>query len=450
MTSVTTTPAVALLPAGGEVWEDFLDTIGVSLERFCDEGPGGWMLGYIDALAAAGVRTVLVLFSARVAAPRRCRPTASGATIVVLPAPRAYRRLRRSRGPIGSGASELGKLLSADALRDVARHLGTPLLRLARELRREGVRAILCQEYEYFRFDAAVGLGRLMGLPVFATFQGRDYEHGPVSRMLRPLTMRACAGLLVAPGTEIGRIHARYRLPRDQVTRVFNPVDIRMWGGADRAAARRALGLPPHARVVVWHGRIAIESKGLDVLLDAWTRVCAARAGRDLRLMLMGHGEDAEDFRRRLDTPALASVCWRNEYVTDRRAIRDFLAAGDVFAFPSRYEGFAVAPIEAMACGLPVVAADASGVPDIFEDGAASGGITVPRGDASAFAEALGRVLDDARLSTELGARARRRVEHAFSLEAVGRQLREVLLASGAGAHHAASAPRVAAPSAGR
>jgi hypothetical protein len=97
-------PAVALLPAGGALWEDFLDTIGVPLERFCAEGPGGWMLGYMDALARAGLRTVLVFLSARVDRPQRWRHAASGDLIVVLPAPAAYRALRR-RFPGASRAS---------------------------------------------------------------------------------------------------------------------------------------------------------------------------------------------------------------------------------------------------------------------------------------------------------------------------------------------------------
>jgi starch synthase len=52
----------------------------------------------------------------------------------------------------------------------------------------------------------------------------------------------------------------------------------------------------------------------------------------------------------------------------------------------------------------------------------------VPRGDAAALAQALGRVIDDEAWGRELGRRARRRVETSFSLEAVGRQLRALLL----------------------
>lgn len=125
-----------------------------------------------------------------------------------------------------------------------------------------------------------------------------------------------------------------------------------------------------------------------------------------------------------VESQADGSILWRDDYVTDRKLIRRRLAAGDIYAFPSRSEGFAVAPLEAMACGLPVVAADASGVPDIFSRGEEDGGLVVSRGDVETFAEALGRLIDQPDYARSLGAHARRRMEQAFSLEAVGSQMR--------------------------
>ena len=264
---------------------------------------------------------------------------------------------------------------------------------LARELRREGCGVILCQEYEHARFDMCVLMGQLMHLPVFATFQGGD----------------------------------------TQLAQIFNPIDVALWRASDRGEARAAFDIRMSARVVVWHGRILLQRKRLNVLLDAWDRVCRERPARDLRLLLVGTGNDANELRRRIADKALSGLLWVDKFVHDCTAIRRYLSAADVYVSPSRHEGFPVAPIEALSCSLPVVTADAPGVLDILEGGEASGGLVVPRGDAAALALALGRILDDEVWCRELGQRARCRAEICFSLEAVGGQLRTFLSSRGGG-----------------
>ncbi len=419
----------------GDLIEDFLDTIGVSFESFCNDMTGGWMFGYIAALKLVGIKTVLFCVSARVNTPSRFTHAPTNSTICVLPAAEIYHTVRRPMlNPYGWTFEEVfGKVPRFHRpwlalLRDTAPYLATPLALLARELQRQGCNAILCQEYEYARFDACVLLGQLMRLPVFATFQGGDWQMSRFERQLRPLTLRTCAGLIVATRTEIQRVREVYGLPPSKVARIFNPIDLTMWGAIDRTQARIALGIPDQARVVVYHGRIELYRKGLDILLQAWEKVCRDRRGQDLRLLLVGTGSDAGELRRRIAAMQLQGVLWVDEYVLDRAAIRRYLSAADVYTLPSRHEGFPVAPIEAMACHLPVVAADAPGVRDILENGEASGGLVVPCGDAAALALALGRVLEDETWGHELGKRARRRVEDCFSLEAVGKQLRGFLL----------------------
>jgi glycosyltransferase involved in cell wall biosynthesis len=80
-------------------------------------------------------------------------------------------------------------------------------------------------------------------------------------------------------------------------------------------------------------------------------------------------------------------------------------AAAEVFAFPSRYEGFGLGPLEAMACDTPVITSNASSLPEVAGDAA----ICVAPGDVSAWAEALWRVLADERLRAELRRRGLRR-----------------------------------------
>jgi len=439
--STTTQPkrTIALI-AWGDVWDDFLDSIGVSLETFCKDGPGGWMLGYMDALRLAGVRTVLVLISARVTAPSRFPHAPTGATILVLPAPKGYRAIRRwtniPNPYLSKNAQELSDKaqngsLNHKILRLAAPYLSTPLGLLAQELRRENCSAILCQDYEAPRFDACVGLGKLMGLPVFASFQGGYFDPNRLGRWLRPLTMKACAGLIIGSQTEIQRVRDRYRLQPSRIAQIFNPIDLGLWNASDRHEARASLGLPSEALVVVWHGRIELHTKRLDILLDAWKKICAKRPEQDLRLLLLGTGQDAEKLRQCIAELPIQNVIWMDKYATDRTEIRRFLSVGDVYAFPSVLEGFPVAPIEAMACGLPVVAAAASGVPDILKDGETSGGLIVPCGEVGAFTLALSRILDNHALRCELGQLARRRVEEAFSLEVVGKQLLDFCLSAG-------------------
>ena len=432
-------PTIALLP-WGNVLEDFLDTIGVSLESFCKEFTGSYMFGYVDALRRVGVRTVLVCISARVAKPSRFTHKPTDATVCVLPAPWIYRTLRRKMcNPYGRTVRHVfGEIRGARwllfpvlaVLRELVLYLTTPVRTLACELRRENCDAILCQEYEYPRFDVCVLLGRLMRLPVFATFQGGDYQRSRLEHVLRPLTLRACAGLIIATQSEVRRVRARYGVPPAKLARIFNPVDPDIWCSVDRAEVRAELGIPLDARVAVWHGRVSIRPKGLDLMLEAWDLVCKQYKARDLRLLLVGTGQDAEELRQRIATLRLRGVLWVNEFVQDRTAIRRYLSAADVYVFPSRHEGFPVAPIEAMACSLPVVATDVQGIPDILEGGEGSGGLVVPRENATELALALGRVLDDEAWGRELGRRARCRVETSFSLEAAGKQLRTFLFDS--------------------
>jgi glycosyltransferase involved in cell wall biosynthesis len=80
-----------------------------------------------------------------------------------------------------------------------------------------------------------------------------------------------------------------------------------------------------------------------------------------------------------------------------------------------------------MACGLPVAASDAHGVPEILAGGETAGGVIVPRDDPAALARAVGRLLDDDAWRQEMARWARRRIETAFAPEAVGQQLRTFL-----------------------
>lgn len=253
--TTTEDPVVALLP-WGDLIDDFLDSIGLSFEDFRLRMTGGWLFGYVDALRTAGVRTVVVCVSARVRHPSRYTHAPTGAAMVVLPAPRVYRAVRRRMvKPYGTTfEDQFGPVTGwrrpvLRTLRQVASYLATPPLRLARVLRELDPVAVLTQEYEYPRFDVTVTVGRLLGLPVFATFQGGDVQASKLERPLRPSALRAARGLVVGTSRERQRLADRYGLHGASVVPVFNPLDLHLWQRVDKGDARRTLGLPQDARV---------------------------------------------------------------------------------------------------------------------------------------------------------------------------------------------------------
>jgi len=428
---------IAILPWGDFI-EDFLDVIGVSLDEFSSKMTGGWLFGYVEALRLQGIRSTIFCFSRNVEGTVHRVHQGTGAEVVILPTPFIYQKIRkRIRDPYGMTVQQMfgaTRGLAYQARRVMypfVPFLATPVTALAHEIRRAGCSAILCQEYETPRFDAAIAIGMLLRIPVFATYQGGNWQRSKIERRLRPLTLRRSAGLIIGPAMEAARVRVRYGVPPEKISSIFNPLDLSEWRPGSQLDARRKLGITEGARIAVWHGRIDIHPKGLDILLEAWKQACSIREGRDLLLMVIGSGRDAEKFGEDISNMGVTQIRWIRDYILSRAAMREYLNAADVYVFPSRHEGFPVAPLEAMACGLPVVAAAASGISDVFGDGEEYGGIVVPIEDAESLAKNLGRLLDDHEAARVLGARARARAEKAFSLKNVGAQLVDFLQARG-------------------
>lgn len=427
---------VALIPWGIAL-EDFLDPLGISLETFCSEFRGSWMFGYVEALHQVGVRTVLFCFSNHVTVPSKRTHLPTGSTIWLLPVSRRYQMIRSHVVyPYGQNVSHMfGQIHNVRKillpfyylLQKTLLYLTTPYRLLANMIRAEECDVILCQEYEYPRFDACVLLGKILRKPVFATFQGGTYHHSDFERFLRPKSIRACAGLIIASQVEAQRVRVKYHIPLTKVAQIFNPLNLRTWSATDRRVARSFFGIPETARVIAWHGRISIHKKGLDILLHAWEQICREHPTQDVRLLLIGTGDGDAELCQWLKERSLRGIFWINQFIHDPEILRQYLSTADVYAFTSRYEGFPVAVVEAMACGLPIVSTDTDGARDILAGGESDGGFLVPQEDVASLTLALNHVLDNETLRRKLGSAARRRVEMCCSFEIVGEHLRSFL-----------------------
>jgi glycosyltransferase involved in cell wall biosynthesis len=166
-------------------------------------------------------------------------------------------------------------------------------------------------------------------------------------------------------------------------------------------------------------GRL-VEQKGLDTLLRAYAAACPELGGR--RLVLAGDGPERERLEGLADSLGLdGNVSFLGS--VGRERVAELLSGADLFAFPSRYEAFGVALLEAMAAGVPVVAAHAGGIPEFAVDG--ENALLVPPDDEPALARALTRLAQDDELARRLVAGGRAQAER-HSWDAVATRYEEV------------------------
>ena len=425
--------------------DDFLDSMNLTFPEFCDSFTGSFLFGYIEALQTAGIRPILFCITAWVKQPTRLQHRPTGATICALPHASVYHVYRSFKSvSLKAYGAEKGQTFkdiedtnywrhsmlskAKNWLKSGGVYLATPFRMLARELQRENCRALLCQEYEYARFDTCVAMGKMINLPVYACFQGSDETQSFIENSFRRWALDSCAGLIIASGREIERVRDKYRIPTAKIHQIFNPLNLPLGDKSQKAAVRKELGIPLEAKVVVWHGRIEMAQKGLDILIRAWKKLCSDRNNKNLKLLIIGTGSDASKFQQQIASSGLQNIIWLDKFISDRYLISRYLNTADLYTLPSRKEGFPLAPIEAMACELPVVVTNVAGMQDILPEGEVNGGIIVSVDDYQALANAISRLLDNDSLRLEMGAKARKRAKSCFSLKAIGQQMRNILV----------------------
>ena len=133
-----------------------------------------------------------------------------------------------------------------------------------------------------------------------------------------------------------------------------------------------------------------------------------------LKLSIVGDGPLLPAVREQVAELGLQDAVWLPGARADIAAL---LHTFSVFALPSLAEGTPVSMLEAMACGLPVVASRVGGIPEVVDEGVQ--GLLVPVGDVDALTDALARYAQDAQLRTAHGGAGRARVEERFSLRAM-------------------------------
>jgi glycosyltransferase involved in cell wall biosynthesis len=285
------------------------------------------------------------------------------------------------------------------ALRSPFRTLAC-VLRIASVARGLGVHAIVSSHLGFIRHCAAVRVG--CGIP--ACFHlGLGLENpGPTMRLAH-----ARAGAGVAPSRHTLESWREGGWPGEALHVVPNWVDPHRFVPVDDyGPLRQSLGLPESGRLLVYVGRVCAQ-KGVDLLVRAFANL---KDAADVALVVVG--SVAPDFAPRfeatlgaLDAAVRARILLRP--VTARP--EDYFAAADLACVPSRGdEAFGLTVLEAMACGVPVVASAIGIIPGIL--GGEGAGLAVRPDDVDALAARLQYWLDRPSERAAAGTRLRRRV----------------------------------------
>jgi glycosyltransferase involved in cell wall biosynthesis len=264
-------------------------------------------------------------------------------------------------------------------------------------IRREGV-PVLATIHHPIQVDRRLELaqasgGRRMALRRWYAFTRMQAR---VARRLPLLTVSNAAR------EEIAR---EMRVPAGRVAVVPNGVDADLFRPLpDR---RRAPGR------IIATASADVPLKGLDPLLRAFAVV---RARRHAELVVVGQPRPNGPIPRLLDELALNGSVRFVGGIPDAELVALY-AEAEAAVVPSLYEGFSLPAIEAMACGLPLVATTAGALPEVVGDSA----LLVPPGDPRSLADQLTVLLADEGLRRSLGERGRRRAVSRFTWEAAAR-----------------------------
>lgn len=220
-------------------------------------------------------------------------------------------------------------------------------------------------------------------------------------------------------------------VPQEKVWYIPNGVDLEEFhpiSTNEREQVKTRLQLPRNRRTILFVGS-AKHRKGIDVLIRAFIQLADANKTTDL--VLVGPHDFSDHTRHPPERRALveelkaelaqSGLEQRVHWVGEVQDVLPYLQAADVFCFPSRREGLPTAVVEAMACGVPIVASHLAGITTDLIDHKKEG-LLIQGYAPDEYAQALSFILDNPTIAQEFGRKARERVQSRFSLEAVTKQ----------------------------
>lgn len=284
--------------------------------------------------------------------------------------------------------------------------------RLAAKASEHRIQVLHAHQYTPF-FYAALSKARLLNrVRLILTEHGRHFPDrvSPVRRATNRLFLQRFADAINACSEFSAEALSRVDgFSGHRVEVVANGIDLGRYSvGKDLRPLRQGLGLAVDRQYILCVARFH-PVKDHWTLIRSFAEVCKSRSNVDL--LLAGDGplrDDIQSLSQRL------GIADRIRFLGIRTDVPDLMSAADVFALTSESEAASLTVIEAMAAAKPIVVTNVGGNPELIRDGI--DGLLFPRGDVTAGARALLRVLNDSTFASTLGDSARQRAIQNFDI----------------------------------
>jgi teichuronic acid biosynthesis glycosyltransferase TuaC len=234
-----------------------------------------------------------------------------------------------------------------------------------REIRRDFDFDLVDAHFVYPDGFAAARLARYFGRPLVVSARGSDinlFRTFPFIRRQIQTTLAAAAGV-IAVSSALQDAMVELGTPRDSIAVIPNGVDSARFHPMPRQGARATLGLPP-GPMILCVGNLS-ANKGFHLVVDAVASLAAEEGMQDLHLAIVGEGPFRAELARTIQARGITDRV-RLVGHTPHDALRLWYGAADAFCLASAMEGMPNAVLEALACGVPVVATAAGGIPEII------------------------------------------------------------------------------------
>ena len=256
----------------------------------------------------------------------------------------------------------------------------------------------------------------LLQIPYSFTAHAVDIFKEPVDRKVLSRKIADAAFVVTVSDSNKTYLDGFANGEADKIKRIYNGIDLTRFAPRERPPQEGPLSILCVARLV--------EKKGLGTLVEACGQL--HRAGLDFHCRIVGQGKMRTKLLERItalglrDKVKLMGVHTQTEII-ERYAEADLFVLPCIVGRDGNRDGLPVSIVEALACGVPVIATPVSGIPEAVRDG--ENGLLVPENDADALAQAIRRLAEDRELRARLAGAARASVLDRFDQRASAARL---------------------------